>query len=147
MIHQNRTEQNRTELSGDESSIDILAPRLTTPLTSKGCHSAQRAWSVREHIRVMAAVKSCTVVTLALLATGLAGSLPSHRRSSAHTSDGPIVETTFGPVRGMVQGNVSVFHSVRFAAPPVDDLRWRSPRVPVPWTEPIDGSQVHPSCE
>ncbi|MFZ2512713.1 MAG: carboxylesterase family protein, partial [Gordonia sp. (in: high G+C Gram-positive bacteria)] len=45
------------------------------------------------------------------------------------------METTFGPVRGETGADVDVWRGVRFAAPPVGDLRWRRAREPQPWAE------------
>lgn len=45
----------------------------------------------------------------------------------------PTVETTFGAVEGLDRDGVLVFHGVPFAAPPLGDLRWRSPRPMQPW--------------
>ncbi len=61
-------------------------------------------------------------------------------------ADAPIVDTTYGPVRGISDGTVSAWLGVRYAAPPVDALRWRAPQPPQPWTEPADASEVGPVC-
>jgi para-nitrobenzyl esterase len=59
---------------------------------------------------------------------------------------GPIVDTTNGPVRGVDDGVVKVWRGVRYAAPPVGELRWRSPRAPQRWTEPAAATSVGPVC-
>jgi para-nitrobenzyl esterase len=46
------------------------------------------------------------------------------------TSDNTVVETTHGPVRGVDNGTVMVWKGIRYAAPPVGDLRWRAPQPP-----------------
>lgn len=58
----------------------------------------------------------------------------------------PIVGTTSGPVRGRDDGTVRVWRGVRYAAPPVGELRWRAPRPPQRWTEPADATRVGPVC-
>jgi para-nitrobenzyl esterase len=58
----------------------------------------------------------------------------------------PIVDTTYGPVRGVDDGTVKVWRGVRYAAPPVGELRWRAPRPPKRWTEPADATKVGPVC-
>ncbi|HEX2560873.1 carboxylesterase/lipase family protein [Phenylobacterium sp.] len=50
----------------------------------------------------------------------------------------PVVRTSFGPVRGLVQDGINVFKGVRYAAPPVGPLRFKPPEPPKPWTEPVD---------
>ena len=45
-----------------------------------------------------------------------------------------IVETTCGKVRGRKERGVSVFKGIPYAAPPLDDARFRPPRKMQPWT-------------
>src|SRR5262249_25620439 len=56
-------------------------------------------------------------------------------------SSSTVVETTYGPVRGLDRGKVKVWKGVRYAAPPVGDLRWRAPQRPEPWTTVADASR------
>ncbi len=49
-----------------------------------------------------------------------------------------VVETSNGPVRGLDEDGIHVFKGVRYAAPPVGDLRFKPPVPPVPWSEPVD---------
>ncbi len=48
------------------------------------------------------------------------------------------VQTTAGPVRGYQDGGLSIFKGVRYGASPVGALRFKPPRGPEPWTEPVD---------
>src|ERR1700756_3824182 len=57
-----------------------------------------------------------------------------------------VVETTYGPVRGVDHGNVKVWKGVRYGAPPGGDLRWRAPQPPEPWTTIMDASRCGPAC-
>lgn len=56
-----------------------------------------------------------------------------------------IVETTWGPVRGAVEGTSRVFRGIRYAAAPTGPLRWQAPAPPVPWTEPADATRFGPA--
>ncbi|MDT5018365.1 MAG: para-nitrobenzyl esterase [Mycobacterium sp.] len=60
--------------------------------------------------------------------------------------DRPVVDTTNGPVRGVDDGTVKAWKGIRYAAPPADEMRWRAPEPPRPWTEPADASNVGPVC-
>lgn len=51
-----------------------------------------------------------------------------------------MVHTAYGPVRGFDDGSLRVFKGVRYAAPPVGELRWRAPRPPQPWTDVADAT-------
>ena len=57
-----------------------------------------------------------------------------------------VVETADGPVRGVDDGVVTSWKGVRYAAPPVDDLRWRAPEPPEKWSEVADAGAFGPVC-
>jgi para-nitrobenzyl esterase len=57
-----------------------------------------------------------------------------------------VVETTYGPVRGAENGPVTAWKGIRFAAPPVDELRFRAPEPPQRWTEVVDATAYGPAC-
>ncbi|MGB3481473.1 MAG: carboxylesterase/lipase family protein [Mycobacterium sp.] len=50
----------------------------------------------------------------------------------------PVVDTDAGPVRGADDGHTKVWKGIRYAAPPLGDLRWRAPQRPEPWSEVVD---------
>lgn len=60
--------------------------------------------------------------------------------------DDLVVETTYGPVRGSDEGRVRTFRGLRYAAPPVGDLRFRAPEAPQPWSEVADATSFGPAC-
>ena len=58
----------------------------------------------------------------------------------------PVVLTDAGAVVGARESGVEVFRGLPYAAPPVDDLRWREPR-PVPaWRDQRDASRNGKAC-
>ncbi len=61
-------------------------------------------------------------------------------------SDNILVETLNGPVRGCDDGRVTAWKGMRYAAPPVGDLRWRAPEPPERWTAVADATQFDPVC-
>ncbi|MBB3751845.1 para-nitrobenzyl esterase [Mycolicibacterium sp. BK634] len=56
----------------------------------------------------------------------------------------PVVETGYGPVRGSDDGRVRTWKGIRYAAPPVGELRWRAPVAPEPSTEIMDATAFGP---
>lgn len=60
--------------------------------------------------------------------------------------DRPIVDTAYGPVRGVDSGIVKVWKGIRYAAAPISDLRWRAPVAPQRWSDPADATRVGPVC-
>lgn len=62
------------------------------------------------------------------------------------TIDNPVVETTYGPVRGVDDGRVRVWKGIRYAAPPLGELRFRAPEPPERWTAVADATEFGPVC-
>lgn len=58
----------------------------------------------------------------------------------------PVAETVYGPVRGTDDGTALCFKGVRYAAPPLGELRFRAPRPPTPWTEPAEATRYGKTC-
>jgi para-nitrobenzyl esterase len=67
-------------------------------------------------------------------------------QSTGRLGGHPVVDTVYGPVRGIDDGTVKAWKGIRYAAPPVGELRWRAPRPPQRWTEPADATRVGPVC-
>jgi para-nitrobenzyl esterase len=59
---------------------------------------------------------------------------------------GEVVHTDAGLVRGVVTETHRSFTAIPFAAPPVGDLRWRSPRLPQPWRGVRDATGPAIAC-
>ncbi|XP_078621270.1 cAMP-regulated D2 protein-like [Branchiostoma floridae x Branchiostoma japonicum] len=62
--------------------------------------------------------------------------------------DAPVVQTQYGPVKGMYVEEGAIFFGLPFAAPPIGNLRWKSP-VPfdTAWApETYDGTIPRPGC-
>jgi para-nitrobenzyl esterase len=58
----------------------------------------------------------------------------------------PVVDTIYGPVRGIDDGTAMSWKGVRYAAPPVGDLRFRAPEPPRRWTEVVDAGDYGCVC-
>lgn len=56
------------------------------------------------------------------------------------------VMTQSGPVIGIQADGVRAFKGIPYAQPPVGPLRWRAPKRPRPWTEPLDAAAFGPIC-
>jgi para-nitrobenzyl esterase len=58
------------------------------------------------------------------------------RAESVATSVTGVVQTSNGPVIGLVEDGVQSFKGLRYGAPPVETLRFAPPRKPAPWKTP-----------
>nr|EMA1793710.1 carboxylesterase family protein [Cronobacter turicensis] len=45
----------------------------------------------------------------------------------------PIATTTHGDVRGCTENDIAVWRGIPYAAPPVDERRWRAPQPLTAW--------------
>jgi para-nitrobenzyl esterase len=48
------------------------------------------------------------------------------------------VKTSYGPVKGLQEDGIYIFKGLRYASPPVGNLRFKPPVPPEPWSEPVD---------
>jgi para-nitrobenzyl esterase len=62
------------------------------------------------------------------------------------TIDNHVVETTYGPVRGTDDGRTRAWKGIRYAAPPLGNLRFRAPEPPERWTEVANATSFGPAC-
>lgn len=60
--------------------------------------------------------------------------------------DDLVVETAYGPVRGVRDRGAKAWKGIRYAAAPVGDLRFREPVPPDPWAEVADATTFGPAC-
>ena len=66
--------------------------------------------------------------------------------TTARAVDEP-VQLTSGQVSGAeLDDNVTVFRGIPFAAPPVGDLRWKTPQPPIPWKGVRAADTFGPAC-
>ncbi len=87
----------------------------------------------------------CLITTASFLAFSACASLNAPVGSDGN-SDCPILVTTDkGPVCGSQESGAKVFKGIRYAKPPVGDLRWADPKAMDPWTDPMP-NEFGPVC-
>ncbi|MFB6481586.1 carboxylesterase/lipase family protein [Streptomyces virginiae] len=92
-------------------------------------------------------LRNTGVLTGAALLAGIPGG-PAGTAHAAPSAGGssPVVELSSGRLRGAVEGGLTVFKGVPYAAPPVGPLRWR-PAQPHPgWAGTRDATAFGPSA-
>ncbi len=68
--------------------------------------------------------------------------------ASVAQADNLTVKTSDGKIHGKTlnDGKVRAFEGIPYAAPPVGDLRWKSPQPVKPWKETLDATKFGPHC-
>lgn len=77
---------------------------------------------------------------------GAAASAVTSPASSTSTGTGTTVRTDAGWVRGSEAGDHRIFQGIPYAAPPVGELRWRSPQAVAPWQGVRDAGAPGSRC-
>lgn len=70
----------------------------------------------------------------------------AHSRATIDHELTATVQTTYGPVRGLVDDGMQKFLGIPYAAPPIGNLRWRPPSLSKVWKEPLDTVRFGPVC-
>jgi para-nitrobenzyl esterase len=90
---------------------------------------------------------SSAVVRCATLAAVTLGLATSNGAIAAPAcAAGTVVQTTSGPVCGIVVNGVTEWLGIPYAAPPVGNLRWAPPQAPTPWGAPLAATAYASSC-
>lgn len=80
----------------------------------------------------------------AVFMAGFAGSVRSAER--AVWPEQAVVQTESGAVRGVMGNGLMSWKGIPYAAPPVGELRWRTPQPVNAWSGVRDANQLGPAC-
>ena len=73
--------------------------------------------------------------------------LQTQQAAASLTSDeGTTVQTQYGVVQGVAEGEVSIFKGIPYAAPPIGEFRWRPPQPVKPWKGVREAKEYGPNC-
>lgn len=96
--------------------------------------------TIRRRLAAAGALGAALVATLAVPAAASPGG------AVAAAGDPAVVATDTGAVRGTVTAGSRTYQGIPYAAPPVGDLRWRSPRPAAAWTGVRDATRPGNAC-
>lgn len=96
--------------------------------------------------RVIArAAVAAGVAALAVSSTAAARTVARAAQSASCTNN-TLVQTNKGPVCGLTGVNYDQWLGIPYAAPPVGQLRWHSPRPHAAWSDPLQAGQAGSAC-
>jgi para-nitrobenzyl esterase len=114
----------------------------------------RRAIVARSPLHLMLALICTCAITMGAASVASAGALydaatHSHKHQG-HSNDSknktPAIVTESGPLKGFVNGNISEFLGIPYAAPPVGALRWMPPQSFGRWQGLLDASSFGNQC-
>lgn len=98
----------------------------------------------RGRIAIFCAIAVATAITAAVaLISSPARAVPAAAPSCAA---GTVVQTSNGPVCGVVASGLDEWLGIPYAAPPVGNLRWRAPQPHADWATPLEATQEESPC-
>jgi len=118
----------------------------------KSARISARTVDVKRIALSIAAVAAAIVVLLACWASIVpaahAETLGAARSATPGTEApvAPVVQTADGQVRGVATPTGVEFRGIPYAAPPINDLRWKSPQPVTAWSDTRDATVFPPVC-
>jgi len=97
---------------------------------------ASAPFLLRVRVKTMNRTESVRLLALLSIVVG----------SSAVHATGLVVNITGGQISGVTEGSVRAFRGIPYAAPPVNDLRWRNPQPVQPWNGVKAASSYGSQC-
>lgn len=89
---------------------------------------------------------SIKVVTMKKLFLGFTLLASSVLNAQKDSTSRPLVYTSSGVLRGVIEGKVSIFKGIPYAAPPEGEYRWRPPQPAKAWQGVRDASKFCSDC-
>ena len=76
----------------------------------------------------------------------VAFSLHAQQANDQAEIEGPVIKTSAGQIQGATIDDVSIFKGIPYAAPPINEYRWRPPQPVIPWEGVRDALAFGPDC-
>ncbi|MDD5666091.1 MAG: carboxylesterase family protein [Actinomycetota bacterium] len=82
----------------------------------------------------------CMLAAMVLLGAGCGGT------TTAAETTMEVPQLQSGPISGLLEDGIWVYLGIPYAAPPVDELRWREPQPVEPWEDVLACEEFGPAC-
>ena len=97
-------------------------------------------------LRAVAFIAAAAALVAGLTVAAVGGTSATAHAASPSCTAGTTVQTKDGPVCGLTAGTITSYLDIPYAAPPVGDLRWKSPQPHAPWTTVLQATTAAPEC-
>ena len=97
-------------------------------------------------LRAVAFIAAAAALVAGLTVAAVGGASATAHAASPSCTAGTTVQTKDGPVCGVTDDNITSYLDIPYAAPPVGDLRWKSPQPHAPWTTVLQATTAAPEC-
>ena len=102
--------------------------------------------TTRSRRALLAAACCMALAVLTLTAAGATAAGAGVPAAPANSGSAPLATTSAGVIRGVAMSGGLAFLGLPYAAPPVGNLRWRTPQPPADWRGVRDATRFAPSC-
>jgi para-nitrobenzyl esterase len=114
-------------------------------MTWKRISPASRPENKRS-LRAVAFIAAAAALVAGLTVAAVGGASATAHAASPSCTAATTVQTKDGPVCGLTADNITSYLDIPYAAPPVGDLRWKSPQPHAPWTTVLQATAAAPEC-
>src|SRR3984957_13205133 len=97
-------------------------------------------------LRALAFIAAAATLIAGLTVAAIGGASATAAAASPSCTAATTVQTKDGPVCGLTADNITSYLDIPYAAPPVGDLRWKSPQPHAPWTTVLQATTAAPEC-
>src|ERR1700727_1499620 len=97
-------------------------------------------------LRALAFIAAAAALVAGLTVAAIGGAAAPAAAASPSCTAATTVQTKDGPVCGVTADNITSYLDIPYAAPPVGDLRWKSPQPHAPWTTVLQATTAAPEC-
>src|SRR3984957_12592757 len=97
-------------------------------------------------LRAVTFIAAAAALVAGLTVAAIGGASATAAAASPSCTAATTVQTKDGPVCGLTADNITSYLDIPYAAPPVGDLRWKSPQPHAPWTTVLQATTAAPEC-